>query len=701
VNLSTSFRSVPALQSAINSAFAPIIQASSAGQPDYVPLGTWRKEFTAQPSLIVLPVPRPYSYREVTHRAIDDSLPDATGALVEWLINESGWTVTERARPEDRVPIEPRHICILLRRFQSWGDDVTRPYVRALEARRIPHVLLGGRAFHEREEVLAIRNALEAIERPQDELSVFATLRGPLFALSDDALLAFRHEAGRLHPLRKVATAGLSPGAHDVSIALDILGDLHLQRNRRPIAETLSVLLSKTRAHAGIAIWPTGEQSLANVLRVMDVGRRFEAAGATSFRAFVDYLADEAEAGEAADAPVIEEGTEGVRMMTVHKAKGLEFPVVILADLSAQATRDTPSRHVDQEKGLWVEPLCQCAPPELVENAQVELQRDREEAVRLAYVAATRARDLLVVPAVGDEEVPSWVQALYPVIYPVNKRSPKPTPDCPSFGTDSVLERPDECPRTSKDSVAPGEHQARAGGGRVVWWDPGVLALGKEQALGLRQQKLLLADEAGASDEGVRAHGAWRTWREMAIETASQPQFLVRRVTELAPMAAGGPEEIVIAHTPGARTAGRPSGRRFGGLVHAILSAVDLRATDKQTVRQVAGAQARLFGATDEELSAATDAVWAALSHPVLRRAAGSPERLRETPLVLRLQDGTLAEGTLDLAFREGDAWTVVDFKTDSELEGSRTRYEGQVRLYARALAEATGRQARGLLLVV
>src|SRR6516165_1301492 len=82
----------------------------------------------------------------------------------------------------------------LFRRFRAFTRDVTRPYVRALESRQIPHVLVGGRSLHEREEIIALRNALTALEWPDDELEVFATLRGPFFALSDEALLAFRQQ---------------------------------------------------------------------------------------------------------------------------------------------------------------------------------------------------------------------------------------------------------------------------------------------------------------------------------------------------------------------------------------------------------------------------------------------------------------------------------------------------------------------------
>ena len=76
------------------------------------------------------------------------------------------------------------------------------------------------------------------------------------------------------------------------------------------------------RAHAGIALWPNGEQALANCQRLIDMARHFER-GASSFRAFVEKLEADAERGEADEAPIVEEGVEGVRVMTVHKAKGL------------------------------------------------------------------------------------------------------------------------------------------------------------------------------------------------------------------------------------------------------------------------------------------------------------------------------------------------------------------------------------------
>lgn len=733
--LTTSFRSAPELQDTVNAAFAPIMRGASpssrpseaSSQATYVPLEKHRPAQVGQPALVALPVPRPYSeWGKVTASAINASLPDAVGAFIEWLIKESGWTVTEREDASAPSPIEARHICLLFKRFQSFGDDLTRNYVRALEARRIPHVLVGGRGFHDREEVQAVRSALRAIEWPEDELSVYATLRGPLFALSDEALLAYRAALagsatlGPLNPLRHADDPrGKTEATREVNEALGVLRRLHLGRNRRPIADTVARLLDATRAHAGVAIWPTGEQALANMLRVMDQARRFEASGATSFRAFVERLEEGAVAGQASEAPVVEEGTEGVRIMTVHRAKGLEFPVVILADPSAKATFSMPTLHVDQGKNLWADALAGCMPVELLEHRDEVLRRDGEETVRLAYVAATRARDLLVIPAVGDEETDGWLAALNPALYPpaARRRSPDLAPGCPPFGVDSVLERPLQARRETRDSVAPGLHTPRSGAHGVVWWDPRLLDLDKQPEGGLRQQRILAADERGAGpEEGVLAHRAWAERREELLRKGSAPTLTVRTATELAKgedlgasaarSSLWGAGEIALEQVDSPRE-GRPRGKRFGTLVHAVLAEVDLLSGEGQ-VERVAAAEGRLLGAPTEEVTASARAVAAALRHPLLQRAAVCARRgdcRRETPVLLPLPDGSVVEGVIDLAFREvgpsGATWTVVDFKTDAEIEGRLPHYETQLRLYAKAIGAATGEAARGVLLSV
>jgi ATP-dependent helicase/nuclease subunit A len=698
VQLSANFRSVPGLQQAVNGAFAEPMRGGP-GQAEYAPLAPVRPPIAGQPALIALPIPEPYKddWGKLGSRdEIERSSADAIAAFIDWLVGKSGWKVQDR---QNLVPVEARHVCLLFRRLQSFGNDTTRAVVRALEARRLPHVLVGGRGYGEREEVEAIRNALTAIEWPEDEFSVYATLRGPFFCLSDAQLLVWRSAHGRLFPFG----SALKTEIGEVAAALLLLQRLHRFRNRVPIADTILQLLEATRAHAGIAIWPNGEQALANVLRMVDLAPRFEVGGASSFRGFVERLRDQAERNEAADAPVLEDGSEGVRIMTVHKAKGLEFPIVVLADPTVPHTTK-PSRHLEPERGLCAVPLAGCIPAELREHASEVMERDLAESVRLTYVAATRARDLLVVPVIGDQRLEGWVDVLHPALYPPaqHQRQGLVAEGCPTFGTDSLVTRPPRGERRLEDCVAPGQHAPERGEHRVVWWDPHVLALGQEDQVGLRQQEILKKDEAG--DEGnasVRAHTDWQRRRAEVTEAGARPTLVARTVTEHTrevPIVEGG-ATVLIERVEAGRYA-RPHGRRFGTLVHAVLAEIPLDAV-AGTIEGTAAVQGRYLGCPADEVAAAATVVAQALLHPLLQRAARAAQLRRELPLGLRLEDGSVLDGVVDLAFADAEGWTVVDFKTDVGLEGNRAVYEEQVRLYARAIAEATARPARAVLLYV
>ncbi len=726
-HLSVSFRSTPELQEMVNAALAPLMPSESDTQPAYVPMERFREDVDTQPAVVVLPVPAPYGdYGKVVEWKIDQSLPDAAAAYVKWLVSESGWTVTERDAPERRRPIAPRHVCILFRRLNAYGRDVTRPYVRALEARHLPHVLVKGGSFNRREEVEALRNLLGAIERPGDELAVFAALRGPVFAFSDAALLEFSEHIGSFHAFRKVPEEA-APHLGEIGRALGLLRSLHRGRNRRPIADTITRLLDGTRAHAGFAIWPTGEQALANLRRLMDLARRYEArAGATSFRGFVDELEARAERDEAGEAPVVEEGAEGVRIMTVHRAKGLEFPVVILADITCKDTGPEPARLVDPARRLCAQRLAGCAPRELAENAGDEVRRDREEAVRLLYVAATRARDLLVVPAVGDggisgnpaepegEQRKGWLSGLEDAIFPGarDRRNPlvRRPPGCPEFGDDSVRVRPKAVPAEGKKaappkerSVAPGLHRARRGAHRVVWWDPSRLEIDARETMGLRQIKLLQAgEEKTASAHAGEAWERWRAGRQALIEKGSMPTLVVRTATELAAEPDGArPDGGEIGVVETGREPGRPHGQRFGALVHLAMLRVPFDAGASGVRAAVSGA-GRMLGAERREIEAAAHAVLEALGSPLMGRVRAGAEVRRECPVLLALDDGTVVEGVADLAFLERRAgraaWTVVDFKTDFEIAGRLSEYRAQVALYVRGIAQASGLDTRGVL---
>jgi ATP-dependent exoDNAse (exonuclease V) beta subunit len=393
--------------------------------------------------------------------------------------------------------------------------------------------------------------------------------------------------------------------------------------------------------------------------------------------------------------------------MTVHGAKGLEFPVVILADITCNEIRDEAQRYVDPASGLCALRIAGCAPQELLDHSGDELRREREEATRVLYVAATRARDLLVVPVLGDERYDKWLGKLGDVLYPdLNQRRSaiRPVAGCPEFGDDSVIGRPQKAPPKAK-SVIPGLHKPLVGTHRVVWWDPRSLNLDVEETMGLRQRRLLEADESGkASRQGVNAYEAWYAAREAMLERGGAPSRRIVTATELALAAGRGeiaiPEGAEIAVEELARDAARPRGPRFGTLVHAMMMTCGASAR-AEAIARFAAMHARILGATDAETAAAIEAVRGAIGSPLIRRAAGAEQVRREAPVLIRLDDGAMVEGVADLAFLERDGWVVVDFKTDLDLAPRIDEYRAQLSLYVRGIRQATGAPARGVLLYV
>jgi ATP-dependent exoDNAse (exonuclease V) beta subunit len=679
--LTESTRSRKAIQEFVNAAFEETI-------PNYLPLTGGVEGPGDQPAIVALPMPRPYGSRNVSNVKIEECSPNAVAAFIEWLWKESGWQVRDRSTGE-WVGIRPEHVCILFRRFTNFGVDLTQEYVRALEARGIAHLLVGSKSFHRREEVATIRTALRAIEWLDDELSVFAVLRGSLYAVPDDTLLRFKNAHGSFYPMRELPKE-LEDEFHPIRDAFKLLRELHGRRNSRPIADTIRELLEKTRAHAGFAFRKGGERVLANVYRLTDVARSFEIGGAaTSFRAFVEYLESEYEGSDTSEAPVLEQEGGGVQLMTVHKAKGLEFPVTILADLTAKLTGPQGGdRFTDPEQRLCAQRLLWCAPWELRDAQEEEAEADREEALRVAYVAATRARDLLVVAAIGEEEREGgWLSPLHEALYPPKERwrSAEAAPGCPKFGSRTVLNRPPDQGEEEK-SIRPGLHYSKAGDQPIVWFDPEVLGLEVAKSEGVENEQVL----AGTTDqavEGLRQYREWQARRAGRIEAGSVPQYRIATAGQMEPIEGIEVETITLPLEKG-----RPSGRRFGRVVHDILQRAD-RAEDVEGLARIWGRREAL---TESECEAAARAARAALE----RIAGMVPEGarlLRETPMLVRLEDGRLVDGRIDFAWSDGSRWTVVDYKTDRR----ERRRIGQLQLYGLALQRATGLPARGIVLEV
>ena len=238
----------------------------------------------------------------------------------------------------------------------------------------------------------------------------------------------------------------------------------------------------------------------------------------------------------------------------------------------------------------------------------------------------------------------------------------------------------------------------------VTWWDPSLLHLGAVSTFGLRRDDLIVKDgDMFAVEDRLAEYHQWRADRAAILETATRPSLRVQTATFWAAAAAEqGVDEVLaasagisIVELPGA--AGRPRGKSFGALVHAVLAIVPLDASD-DAVRRTAGVQGRLLRSPADEVDAAADVVSSVLRHELMARVRRADALCRESPVTWIDRDGTLVEGVLDLAFDERDVTTIVDFKTDHELAAGESRYRAQVQQYVNAVARARGRRVEGVL---
>ncbi len=312
-------------------------------------------------------------------------------------------------------PVRGGDIAILLRRFTN--VDVFR---RALLKRRIPHLVFKGRGFYQAREVTDLHQLIALAVDPDDDLALLSVLRSPLGPLSDDALVLLASHGGhrlRLRALRDPAVReGLAPDdAEALDRVLLLLSRLQRECDRLGPAALLEATLAESDFLAAIAGGLYGEQAAANIEKLLAFARQHELRGgsARTFVAQVRRLADE-DAGEA-DAFVVEESDpHAVRLLTVHAAKGLEFPVVVVPECAAQPRGGMEGVVLDPDLGLALRVRGAGWKRWGTHGLRIrELRKEREAAQgrRLFYVAATRARDLLLLSGrESSPKVETWRQ---------------------------------------------------------------------------------------------------------------------------------------------------------------------------------------------------------------------------------------------------------------------------------------------------
>jgi ATP-dependent helicase/nuclease subunit A len=312
-------------------------------------------------------------------------------------------------------------------------------YERALEDRGIPTYVMGGRGYWSQQQVGDLRAYLAALANPLDDLALYTALVSPFGRVSLDALVVLKTTAQRrrLEPWVLLSdhdlAADLSP--EDAARLRAFAALLASERAAAPRA-SLETLIDRGVTRSGydlhLLAQRAGRRRMANVRKLMRLAREFEAEEGRDLRAFIDYVAERDELGDRqGEAPLEPEDVQAVRLMTVHRAKGLEFPVVCVADLGKPGREDRSALQISDDGSIGIS-LAQLgggsvASARLKEIRERQKLADEEEEKRVFYVAATRAEQHLILSggtdlAKLDEEKPleepmRWIwRALVPGI---------------------------------------------------------------------------------------------------------------------------------------------------------------------------------------------------------------------------------------------------------------------------------------------
>jgi ATP-dependent exoDNAse (exonuclease V) beta subunit len=295
--------------------------------------------------------------------------------------------------------------------FRSTTD--IQIYERELDEFGIPYYSETGRGFYQTREVRALMSFLRLLDNSRNEIALASALRSPMFGVSDDALYLMARYAHSNHGVMAdvLPEAAAIPGfprqdAEAVARLDKLLGRLHAEAAWRPLSELIREIVSATAYDSTLLLEPNGRRKAANLHKLADVAASLEAGGFEStvnglVGAIDRFRMEEVREGEAQIDSVSE---DAVRLMTMHAAKGLEFPVVILPDLSRGPNRQRDYLDYLPEHGLGVQFNCAGVfDPPAIEKTRALLsirdeldRREEEEEQRVLYVAMTRAIEHLV-----------------------------------------------------------------------------------------------------------------------------------------------------------------------------------------------------------------------------------------------------------------------------------------------------------------
>ena len=552
-----------------------------------------------------------------------------------------------------RPQVRPGHVALLFRKLTQ-----ADAYLDALRRYHVPYLIEGEKHFYRRQEVIDLMNVLRVLDHPHDHIALLGVLRSPLGGLTDREVYELR-EAGWFNYLAEEAGASwLHPRAESVRHLYRRLAVLHRTIAALPLDEAVQQVFDGLPILELAAAGLHGEQAVANLMKVKQTAASLADRPWLTLNGFIDLMVTRLdEQPDEAESPLSEDTSDAVQILTIHKAKGLEFPIVVLPGLHQGSGREKTGPAIVYDWSTATYGLA-AGPHQTLGYARVQeklAEREKAERRRVFYVGMTRAKDLLLMSggltsrSVGETAL-KWLEEI------VDGEIGNPDTQSLRLGASTVSHRL---------VYAPGRKWSR---------------------------RVPATDEAGPAVDPVSLAQLWqeRTARWNAVRAGRS------RVTPTALCEPVSAERGDLARSG----LDRRMSQLVGVAAHRLLEEWDFRLPAGDLLQRigptldhlVAGDTHHLRSAAAEVLTEILTTFGASSSYGRLKSADIMG---REVPFIMPWSNGQVMEGIIDIIYRLDGEIRIADYKTDwttaSEAPAKAGLYAGQAAIYREAATRCLG----------
>jgi ATP-dependent helicase/nuclease subunit A len=534
--------------------------------------------------------------------------------------------------------------------YQETFDDYGIPY-NFKKQQRTFHGFLAG----------AIKSLLRSIAFPFDKISLVSVLKSPLFGLTNEELLDYRFEGGRFDYIKEQY-----PENSVINSAFEILREMYFKKRDRKISDILLEIYTKLDIFQIIQLWSDDQEYADILVSILEVTKRYEKEYSGEMEDFINWFDEllynvEAKRTEI-DLLPFDEGKNKLQCITIHSAKGLEFPVVFLSNLCNKTTSSNPDikDFLNREFEFKIKGSFQTSKYD--ELKETEHTIEYEEEIRLLYVAMTRARDFLIIP----------------VFYPQNffNNDEISLKDCIQL---KILE--DYIDLYSFTDKPDYEQQLNIGkfiNERYIIEPDFISSINKKESKPINDKRIenskdVVSDFLSERENYISSKNSLLNLNNISVDAVS--------VTELEGdfLFMGGERE----------------GRQIGEIFHKVIEKIDLKSPDnyKELIEYFC-----TIGGNEHLISIIIELVEKTIVSSIIKRVSQADFHYKEVPISYLLEDKIIS-GKIDLIFNEKDDFIIVDFKTDNVSDDEWNRrlehYNTQIQYYKKGFEIITSKNVK------